>query len=113
MVANYIGMLALDIAVTRFTNVYIGDNWESPIIVWSGLTLQQICHEFFFWFLPALLITVVPLMRLLAGINGKRWLNAFKTFLFMMGLYEISLGYLDAVVVTLFREIGAYMVHGA
>ncbi len=98
MIANFFGMIALDIAVTRFADVHIGDNWETPTIAWLGMSSQQIYHGFFFWFMPALLITGYPLIRLFGGANKNRWLNSFKIFLFMMGLYELSLGYLDAIV---------------
>ncbi len=97
LAANYFGMLALDMAVTKFADTGFNETWINTEITWLGMTSQQIYHGFFFWFMPALLITGIPLMQIVL-LDNQRWLNAFKSFLFMMGVYELSLGYLDAIV---------------
>ena len=95
MAANYLSMLAIDIAVTYFADVFIAGNWESTEIVFLGRSAQEIYHGFFFWFAPLLIIETFVVMTFL---REKRYLPALKVFFLCMGLYSITLGFLDPVV---------------
>lgn len=97
MVANAIGMIAIDLAITVFADVYINGTWETPTIYMFGMKAQQIYHQFFFWFMPFLLINGFPLMILLHQ-EQNIYLKPLKTLFFMMAGYSFTLGMIDPIV---------------
>ena len=52
----FLYMVAIDIGVTWFADTGFDGNWTSPEILWFGMTAQQLYHDFFFWFVPAVII---------------------------------------------------------
>jgi hypothetical protein len=95
MAANYLGMLAIDIAITAFADVYINGTWESTELYFLGMTAQRLYHGFFFWYMPMILVIGGSLMVFL---HQNRYLSAFKTYTYFMAGYALNLGFLDPVV---------------
>jgi hypothetical protein len=95
MLANYIGMLAIDIAITWFADFYINGTWMSVEILLFGMTAQRLYHGFFFWYMPALLIIGIPINNI---IHTKKYKDYFQSqFVFLAG-FSWCLGFLDPVV---------------
>lgn len=97
MTANAVGMIAIDLAVTVFADIYINGTWESPTIYLFGMKAQQIYHQFFFWFMPFLLINGFPLLILLHQ-EYNIYLKPLKTLFIMMACYSFTLGLIDPFV---------------
>jgi hypothetical protein len=97
MTVNFIGMVALDIAITFFADVYKNGDWLSQEIVWGGLTAQRIYHLFFFWIMPSLLIIGYPVHNFILS-TDERYSSTFKMFFLFMACYDITLGILDPIV---------------
>jgi hypothetical protein len=95
MGGNYLGMLAIDIAITWFADFYINGTWYSTEILFLGFTAQRLYHGFFFWFMPALLIIGIPLN---SYIFHRKLVYFFKTLFVLMAGYSLCLGFLDPVV---------------
>jgi hypothetical protein len=92
---NYLGMLAIDIAVTVFADTYINGTWVTETLYLFNMTAQRLYHGFFFWFMPMLLIVGLPSMLFL---HRSRYLPTFRAFTVCMMMYAWSLGFLDPVV---------------
>lgn len=95
MGANYIGMLAIDIAITWFADYYINGTWFSTETLFLGMTAQRLYHGFFFWYMPALIIIGIPLS---AYIYHQKIVYFFKTQFVLLAGYCLSLGFLDPIV---------------
>lgn len=95
MICNYIGMLAIDIAITWFADFYINGTWLSSEILLFNMTPQRLYHGFFFWFMPALIVIGVPLNTFL---HTKQYRAMFKQQFVLMAGFFWCLGALDPVV---------------
>ena len=92
---NYVGMIAIDIAVTYFADGTFNGTWYSPQILLFGLDAEKIYHGFFFWFMPALIIIGVPVT---AFIYNKQYRIFFRTLFVLMAGFSLCLGFIDPVV---------------
>ncbi len=91
----FLYMVAIDVGVTFFADLGLDGNWGSTNVLWFGMTAQQLYHNFFFWFIPIVII---------AGITNQVYIRTvsytktFRTFCILMAIYSLNLGFLDAVV---------------
>jgi hypothetical protein len=92
MLANYFGMVIIDIAVTAFADVNINGTWETTITYIWGLTPQRLYHGFFFWFMPVLIIVGLPLV---VFVQRDRYIVTLRTFCTSMCGYLWTLGLID------------------
>lgn len=91
----FLYMIAIDVAVTWFADVYIDGNWESSTRLFMGLTAQGLYHTFFFWVIPVVIIAATCMQ---AFLRAGRYVVAAKTFLVCYAAYCLCLGFLDPVV---------------
>lgn len=95
MAFAFMYMVAIDLGVTYFADTGFDANWTSTDIIWMGFTAQQLYHNFFFWFVPAVIICgIVNQVYLRTNSYSK----TFRAFCVLMAIYSLSLGFLDPVV---------------
>jgi len=110
----FVYMLAIDLGVTYFADTGFDGNWESTRIIWLGFTAQQLYHNFFFWFVPLVLI---------AGITNQVYIRTYsytktiRSFCVLMAVYSLNLGLLDPIVCQIlwdnWRAFGEWSMGGA
>ncbi|MGV9200765.1 MAG: hypothetical protein ACOC4M_18305, partial [Promethearchaeia archaeon] len=114
MSVAFVYMLAIDLGVTYFADTGFDGNWESTEIIWLGMTAQNLYHNFFFWYVPIVII---------AGITNQIYIHTnsvFKTlrgFSVLMAIYSLNLGFLDPIVCQIlwddWRIFGEWSMGGA
>ncbi len=92
---SFLYMLAIDLAVTWFADTAIDGNWDSEAILFLGFTAKGLYHQFFFWFIPAVMICAIC-MQTFIRINS--YTEAFRTLLVCYAFYCLNLGFLDPLV---------------
>jgi len=95
MGAAFVYMLAIDLGVTYFADVGFDANWETPDIIWLGMTAQQLYYTFFFWFVPIVIIAGITNQ---VFIRTNSFSKTFRAFCVLMAIYSLNLGFLDPIV---------------
>lgn len=91
----YLYMLAIDLGVTYMADAYLGGSFESEEIIWFGFTARGLYHNFFFWFIPLVVICAATNQVV---IHARSYKRTFKAFCIYMAVYSLNLGLLDPVV---------------
>ncbi|MHA1793778.1 MAG: hypothetical protein ACTSVI_14135 [Promethearchaeota archaeon] len=92
---SFLYMVAIDIAVTWFADTGLDGNWESDQELFLGFTAQGLYHQFFFWFIPAVIIGAICMQ---VFIQTNQYEQTLKAFLVSYSMYCLNLGFLDPVV---------------
>jgi hypothetical protein len=92
---SFLYMVAIDLAVTWFADTGIDGNWESTTRIFLGFTAQGLYHQFFFWFIPAVMICAICMQTFL---RSNSYIDAFRTLLVCYAFYCLNLGFLDPLV---------------
>jgi len=95
MAFAFLYMVAIDIGVTYFADTGFNANWTTPDILWFGMTAQQLYHNFFFWYIPAVIIASITNQ---VFIRTDSFTKTFRTFFILLAIYSLNLGFLDPVV---------------
>ncbi len=110
----YLYMLAIDLGVTYFADLGFNGTWESPVILWLGFTPRMLYHDFFFWFIPLVIICGIVNQVFL---RTRSWVKTLQAFCVCMGVYSLNLGLLDPVVCQIlwgdWRIFGTWAMGGA
>ncbi len=110
----YLYMLAIDLGVTYFADLGFNGTWESPVILFLGLTPRGLYHDFFFWFIPLVIICGIVNQVVF---RTRSWAKTLETFCVCMGVYSLNLGFLDPVVCQIlwgdWRIFGTWAMGGA
>jgi hypothetical protein len=97
MLLNYLGMVAIDIAVTYFADFYINGTWFSTEIIFLDMNAQRLYHGFFFWFMPALIVIGIPLSNFINHDKNRLYVSS-KSLCAFIGLFFLTLGFIDPIV---------------
>jgi hypothetical protein len=114
MAAAFIYMLAIDLGVTYFADTGFDGNWESQEIIWLGMTAQKLYHNFFFWFVPIVIIAGITNQ---VYIHTNSFIKTLRAFSVLMAIYSLNLGFLDPIVCQIlwkdWRIFGEWSMGGA
>jgi len=92
---SFLYMVAIDLAVTWFADTGIDGNWDSTTRIFLGLTAQGLYHQFFFWFISAIIICAICMQSFL---RSNSYTETFRTLLVCYTFYCLNLGFLDPLV---------------
>ncbi|MHA1734034.1 MAG: hypothetical protein ACTSU5_19000 [Promethearchaeota archaeon] len=95
MGSAFIYMLAIDLGVTYMGDTGFNGTWESTRVIWLGMTARELYHDFFFWFVPAVVICGVTNQ---VAIHTGSYRQTLKAFCVLMAVYSLDLGFLDPLV---------------
>jgi len=111
---SYLYMLAIDLGVTYMGDTTINGTWNSPQVIWLGFTAAELYHNFFFWFVPAVIICSIVNQ---VFFRTRSWAKVFQAFCACMAVYSLNLGFLDPVVCQIlwgnWRLFGDWAMGGA
>ena len=110
----FLYMIAIDVGVTYFADIKFNGTWESAEILFLGFTPRELYHNFFFWYIPLVIICGIVNQ---VFFRTRSWVKILKAFCICMGVYSLDLGFLDPIVCQLlwgdWRIFGTWAMGGA
>lgn len=110
----FLYMVAIDIGVTYFADTGFDANWETEDILFMGFTARELYHNFFFWYIPAIIICGITNQ---VYIRTDSFSKTFRAFCVLMAIYSLNLGFLDPIVCQIlwndWRIFGKWSMGGA
>ncbi|MHA1293182.1 MAG: hypothetical protein ACTSQJ_10980 [Promethearchaeota archaeon] len=114
MGAAFFYMVAIDVGVTYFADVGFNGNWESQEKIFIGFTARELYHNFFFWYIPIVIITGITNQ---VFIRTESLSKTIRAFCICMAIYSLNLGLLDPIVCQIlwgdWRLFGDWAMGGA